>query len=866
MATLSDAPRLTAVVVGPSTARTLKQAIVDFAEFYVGCSDEGIHRFEFWPAQQKQLIELLTAVRPCRGCRVERDGQVFDSRSLRMCHQQYGTIECRQKASGDWEQPFGCARLTHALKGKMDRPEAELNAIFRDSLAEACELNCGRLSVAAEKANFDWALRERKHTTWRVVTAELMTMIRRHGWPEFGGILLESGVALSENEFQALLNTRSGTCAVAGADFVSDWEELQAAWYWEHGSDGTFHKRWTVNSNRKFRQRYNGPDCFENIDRIRKAQEEFGKQATVAFMSAKQCCPICERLYNNESGVPRTFTVQQLRDNGTNYGRSLSDWRPTLFPGHLGCNCYVQPLGPGRYIDSSGRFAVDWTQFRLPEGVTGFTSISHGSNEPTVHRVYSVVDDERGRRMEMVAKFEEPPVLADESGGHSMTANDSTLSLRIGNERISLEDAEQVELSWKEFVASLKDREFGTDASYPLVSAISLLRSKYLFPYDPGQHTVSGAVLGHGASCQARTLLTVAMLDELPELIPDGWILGVQCFRDHVQPVLVPVDPDRHEVWDILTNNVMRQRVAPVYASSVCDRGLTTRFVNPTATPSTLTDVQPIRAMDVTIEAPAPVRTSVRSLHVRKPILRSQIWPAGIGEYSTEDSYVDADSDDFVIGPPTFVDEAPPSTTTGVNAMREPEDSRGRESNGTAVTDSEGGAERVHDIASGSEHLTAVTLGGANTTWAPGAGRPRPPDVPFMTMDEWHERYRTDPNWDFEAERIAYEERAADIELEWIDGLSPEEFDAYFQLTGPSTTTESAIQPLHPPLNKPPVVSKPEEPNSLKHRVQDPPAVNLPVTRADRLQLSMARAESPPRRTAVWNRLLWIWRKILNRK
>jgi hypothetical protein len=58
--------------------------------------------------------------------------------------------------------------------------------------------------------------------------------------------------------------------------------------------------------------------------------------------------------------------------------------------------------------------------------------------------------------------------------------------------------------------------------------------------------------------------------------IPQGWRLGIQVFDNHIEPVLIPVDLNRHEVWNLVSNKISDRRRGAIYAPA---RALATTLV-----------------------------------------------------------------------------------------------------------------------------------------------------------------------------------------------------------------------------------------------------------------------------------------------
>lgn len=60
-------------------------------------------------------------------------------------------------------------------------------------------------------------------------------------------------------------------------------------------------------------------------------------------------CKHCVRLYltNGIGSQPRLFSLSKLRENGTNIGKKVEDWRPTIGPIHPFCRCALMYLPKG---------------------------------------------------------------------------------------------------------------------------------------------------------------------------------------------------------------------------------------------------------------------------------------------------------------------------------------------------------------------------------------------------------------------------------------------------------------------------------------------------------------------------------------
>lgn len=77
--------------------------------------------------------------------------------------------------------------------------------------------------------------------------------------------------------------------------------------------------------------------------------------AFVARINNSNACKECVRLFRNEDGTHKVFSIAELEANGTNEGRLRENWLPTLYPVHPNCECDTIPVPVGFYVDSVGR-------------------------------------------------------------------------------------------------------------------------------------------------------------------------------------------------------------------------------------------------------------------------------------------------------------------------------------------------------------------------------------------------------------------------------------------------------------------------------------------------------------------------------
>ena len=68
-------------------------------------------------------------------------------------------------------------------------------------------------------------------------------------------------------------------------------------------------------------------------------------------------CRHCIKAYltNGISSKPKVFTVEELESNGTNIGKKVADWKPTLGIMHPWCRCELMEVLPGQQWDEESK-------------------------------------------------------------------------------------------------------------------------------------------------------------------------------------------------------------------------------------------------------------------------------------------------------------------------------------------------------------------------------------------------------------------------------------------------------------------------------------------------------------------------------
>lgn len=84
-----------------------------------------------------------------------------------------------------------------------------------------------------------------------------------------------------------------------------------------------------------------------------------GPEARVARIPESNACADCKRLFLDEEGKPRIFTVAELAANGTNVGRKRADWLPSLYPLHSQCRCSTMAIPNGMTLNANGRLVTE---------------------------------------------------------------------------------------------------------------------------------------------------------------------------------------------------------------------------------------------------------------------------------------------------------------------------------------------------------------------------------------------------------------------------------------------------------------------------------------------------------------------------
>jgi hypothetical protein len=91
--------------------------------------------------------------------------------------------------------------------------------------------------------------------------------------------------------------------------------------------------------------------------------ERLEENPKVYKIPQEKACKHCVRLYLSKGvgSEPKVFFLKELRENGTNIGKKVEDWKPVLGPVHPYCRCSLKHLRLGDEWEDEQKM------FKLPE-------------------------------------------------------------------------------------------------------------------------------------------------------------------------------------------------------------------------------------------------------------------------------------------------------------------------------------------------------------------------------------------------------------------------------------------------------------------------------------------------------------------
>lgn len=84
------------------------------------------------------------------------------------------------------------------------------------------------------------------------------------------------------------------------------------------------------------------------------AGQTWGQEARIARIPESGACDNCTRLFLDDSGRPRIWTIAEIVANGTNVGKKAKDWLACVWPIHPRCRCSTISVPPGPYYVTAG--------------------------------------------------------------------------------------------------------------------------------------------------------------------------------------------------------------------------------------------------------------------------------------------------------------------------------------------------------------------------------------------------------------------------------------------------------------------------------------------------------------------------------
>lgn len=102
-------------------------------------------------------------------------------------------------------------------------------------------------------------------------------------------------------------------------------------------------------------------DYRKSVEYVSHLAMSEGMMASIERKGGKKCyvivyegaCKNCVRLYltNGVGSKPKIFTIEELKNNGTNIGRKVEDWLPVIPGLHVFCRCHLVEFREGSVWD-----------------------------------------------------------------------------------------------------------------------------------------------------------------------------------------------------------------------------------------------------------------------------------------------------------------------------------------------------------------------------------------------------------------------------------------------------------------------------------------------------------------------------------
>ena len=101
-----------------------------------------------------------------------------------------------------------------------------------------------------------------------------------------------------------------------------------------------------------------GAKCQGEVESIMNGESPLTKDrgdTLVYVRPSHNACNKCKQIYMEAGGIkPKVFTMSQLLNNGSNYGKKQADWVATVPPLHPNCQCTINIMPKDTSFDENG--------------------------------------------------------------------------------------------------------------------------------------------------------------------------------------------------------------------------------------------------------------------------------------------------------------------------------------------------------------------------------------------------------------------------------------------------------------------------------------------------------------------------------
>ena len=122
----------------------------------------------------------------------------------------------------------------------------------------------------------------------------------------------------------------------------------------------------------------------------------------------------------------------------------------------------------------------------------------------------------------------------------------------------------------QEISAYISELQICIDGLSSFSEKVEFIRRKlfdsFLSNYVRDQALLSNLIKGAGGNCEAQTKCVTSIMSALRLELPSNTVFGIQCFSDHIQPVLFCSAP--RTVTELVSGKLLNVVLAPIYASA----------------------------------------------------------------------------------------------------------------------------------------------------------------------------------------------------------------------------------------------------------------------------------------------------------